>query len=151
GLGVVAVGELVVVVPAVLAILVAVAMRTDAREFGEGEVTGFGEFSDPNGTTAGVHRERVLASGDGDGLLLYISALLDAPFRTSWCLGVGFGGGDAVNGDEPEIAQEGLVVDAAQRGVVDDAVRARHVGCEAGEAVHRGAGFATGLGNPFDV
>ena len=40
---------------------------------------------------------------------------------------------------------------AAQRGVVDDALRADQVGCEAGQAVHGGVGFAVCLRNPFDV
>ena len=43
------------------------------------------------------------------------------------------------------------MVHAAECGVVDDALRAVDVGCEAGEAVHRGAGFAAGVGDPFDV
>ena len=60
GLVVVAVGELVVVVPAVLAVLVAVAVGADAGEFGEGEVAGFGEFTDADGATAGVERDRLL-------------------------------------------------------------------------------------------
>ena len=42
----------VVVVPAVLAVLVAIAVRADARKFGEGEVAGLGEFPDADGTTA---------------------------------------------------------------------------------------------------
>src|SRR5439155_102062 len=43
GLVVVAVGELVVVVPAVLAALVAAAVGSDPRQLGEGKVAGFGE------------------------------------------------------------------------------------------------------------
>ena len=43
------------------------------------------------------------------------------------------------------------MVDAAQGGVVDDAVGAVDEGREAGEAVHGGAGFAAGRGDPFDV
>ena len=54
-------------------------------------------------------------------------------------------------GQQSEVAQQGLVVHAAQRGVVDDALGAVDEGCEAGEAVHRGAGFAAGVGDPFDV
>ena len=38
-------------------------------------------------------------------------------------------------GKQAEVAEQGLVVDAAQRGVVDDALRAGDEGCEAGEAV----------------
>ena len=53
----VAVGQLVVVVPAVLAVLVAVAVGADAGEFGEGEVAGFGEFTDADRTAARVERE----------------------------------------------------------------------------------------------
>ena len=63
----------------------------------------------------------------------------------------GLGGGDPVDGEEAEVAQQVLVVDAAQRGVVDDALRAGDVGCEAGEAVDGGAGFAAGGGDPVDV
>ena len=66
-------------------------------------------------------------------------------------LGAGLGGGDAVDREESEFAQQVLVVHAAQRGVVDDALRAGHVGCEAGEAVDGSAGFAAGGGDPFDV
>jgi hypothetical protein len=51
----------VVVVPAVRTVLVAVAMRTNAAEFSEGEVTGFGELPYPDGTIFRVER-------DGDGL-----------------------------------------------------------------------------------
>lgn len=63
----------------------------------------------------------------------------------------GLGGGDAVDREESEFAHQVLVVHAAQRGVVDDALRARHVGCEAGEAVDGSAGFAAGSGDPFDI
>ncbi|HEY5011601.1 MAG TPA: hypothetical protein VIK61_02715 [Acidimicrobiia bacterium] len=42
-------------------------------------------------------------------------------------------------------------MDAAQGGVVDDALRSGHVRCEAGETLHRGLGFAAMLGNPRDV
>ena len=43
------------------------------------------------------------------------------------------------------------MVHAAQGGVVDDALGAGDEWCEAGEAAHRGAGFAAGGGDPFDV
>ena len=61
------------------------------------------------------------------------------------------GGGDPVDGEQAEVAQQGLVMHAAQGGVVDDALGAGDRGGEAGEAVHRGAGFTASLGDPFDV
>ena len=54
-------------------------------------------------------------------------------------------------GQQSEFAEQVLVVDAAERGVVDDALCAGDVGCEAGEAVDGAAGFAAGGGDPFDV
>ena len=91
------------------------------------------------------------AVGERDGLVFDVGALLDAAVVAARRLRVGLGGGDAVDGEQPEVAQQGLVVHAAQCGVVDDALRAGDVGCEAGEAVHGGAGFAAGRGDPFDV
>ena len=52
-------------------------------------------------------------------------------------------------GQEAEVAEQGLVVDAAECGVVDDALGAGDEGCEAGEAVHGGAGFAAGVWGPI--
>jgi len=43
------------------------------------------------------------------------------------------------------------VVDTAEGGVVDDALSAGDVGCEAGEAVDGGAGFAARGGDPVDI
>ena len=43
------------------------------------------------------------------------------------------------------------MVNAAECGVVDDALRAFDVRCETREAVHCGVGFAAGRGNPLDV
>jgi hypothetical protein len=83
GLGAVEVGELVVVVPAVLAVLVAVAVRADAGKFGEGEVAGFGEFADADRSTTRVQREGHRLAGDRDGLVFDVGALLDAAFRPS--------------------------------------------------------------------
>jgi hypothetical protein len=103
GLAVVVVGELVVVVPAIPAVLVAVAMGADTREFDEAEVTGFGEFSDSDGAAARVERDRYGAAVDGKGLLLDAGALFDAALSAAWALGVGFGGGDAVDGEQAEV------------------------------------------------
>jgi hypothetical protein len=49
-----AIGESVVVVPAVAAVLVGVAVGAHACEFGEGEVAGVGEFAEAERTAAGV-------------------------------------------------------------------------------------------------
>ena len=88
----------------------------------------------------------------GDGLVFEVGALLRASsVVAAGLLGVGFGGGDAVDGEESEVAEQRLVVHAAECGVVDDALRAGDVGCEAGEAVHRGVGFAAVGGDPVDV
>ncbi len=91
------------------------------------------------------------AVGEGDGLVFEVDVLLDPSLVASRLRRAGLGGGDPVDGEEAEFAQQVLVVDAAQCGVVDDALRAGDVGCEAGEAVDGGAGFAAGGGDPFDV
>ena len=109
------VGELVVVVPAVLAVLVAVAVGADAGEFGEGEVAGFGEFADADGAAARVERDGGRLAVEGDGLVFDVGALLDASFRASGVLGVGFGGGDAV--DRAAVRDRGAGSGGARRGV----------------------------------
>ena len=130
----VAVGESVVVVPAVLAVLVAVAVGADAGEFGEGEVAGVGEFADADGAAARVERDGACrAVGDGDGLVFDVGALLDASLvRGAAFLGSALRGGDPVDREQPEVAQQGLVVDAAERGVVDDALGAGDVAVRGG-------------------
>ena len=47
-------------------------------------------------------------------------------------LGAGLGGGDAVDGEQAEVAEQGLVVHAAERGVVDDALGAGRRGVRGG-------------------
>ena len=126
-------------------------MGADAGEFGEGEVAGFGEFADADGAAARVERDGDGLAVDGDGAVFDVGALLDATFRTPRCLGGGFGGGDPVDREQPEVAQQSLVMHAAQGGVVDDTLRAVDEWCEAGEAGHGGAGFGAGGGDPFDV
>ena len=94
---------------------------------------------------------RVAAVGERDGLVFDVDVLLDAPLVAPRLARAGLRGGDPVDGQQPEFAQQVLVVHAAECGVVDDALRARDVGCEAGEAVDGAAGFAAGGGDPFDV
>jgi len=72
-------------------------------------------------------------------------ALLDAlPVTAAWLLGTAFGGGDTVDSEQSEFAEQMLVVDAAECSVVDDPLRTGDVGGEAGEALDGGAGFAAG-------
>ena len=127
-------------------------MRTRA-EFGEGEVAGVGEFAEAECAVAGVEPQRPLrAVGEGDGLVLEVDALLgSAAAGAAGGLDGGLGGGDPVDGQQAEVSQQLLVVDAAQGGVVDDALGAGGERCEAGEAVHGGGGFAAGGGDPFGV
>ena len=87
----------------------------------------------------------------GDGAFFDVGAFLDATFCTAGVLRVGVGRSDAVDRQETEVAQQGLVVHAAQGGVVDDSLRAPNQRCEAGEAAHRGAGLAAGRRDPLDV
>ena len=95
----------------------------------------------------------VVPSGRVIVVVFDVGGLLDAlrPSLRRGCLGAGLGGGDAVDRQEPEVAEEGLVVDAAEGGVVDDALGAGARGCESAEAVHGGGGFAAGGGDPVDV
>ena len=153
GASAVAVGELVVVVPAVAAALVLSPVGADPSQFGEREVTSVGAFGDAErpGVCVEVEREAG-AVGERDGLVFDVGAFLDpsaagAPVG----FGGGDGGGDAVDREEAEFAEEVLVVGAAQGGVVDDGLRAGNQGCEAGEEVEGGAGFAAGSGDPVDV
>ena len=153
GAGAVAVGELVVVVPAVAAALVLGPVGADAAEFGEREVAGVGAFGEAERPGVGVEVEGAAgAVGEGDGLVFDVGALLDASAAGAPVgFGGGDGGGDPVDGEEAEFAEQVLVVGAAQGGVVDDALGAGDEGCEAGEEVEGGAGFAAGGGDPVDV
>ena len=148
------VGEAVVVVPAVLAVLVAVAVGADAVEWREVQVAGVGERRRCRSRRRGRRAATVSvrAVGELDGLVFDVRAFRFAlSFVAAGLLRAGLCGGDAVDGEPAEVAQEALVVDAAQRGVVDDALRAGQEGSDAFEAVHGGGGFAAGFGDPVDV
>jgi hypothetical protein len=69
-----------------------------ARQFGEGEVAGFGVFTDPNRSSTRVEGDRDGFACDCDGAVLDAGALLDATFRASRVFRVGFRGGDPVDG-----------------------------------------------------
>ena len=145
-------GELVVVVPAVSAVLVSVAVGADAgmRMKCGSPVS----VSSPMPSAPPARRGGALRVVPSARVMVLSSMWTLFSTRRSLrrgLLGAGLGGGDAVDGQQPEVAQQVLVVDAAQRGVVDDALRAGDVGREAGEAVDGGAGFAAGGGDPFDV
>ena len=77
------------------------------------EVACFGEVSDPDGAAAGVELDvagRSVLEGDGlgfeSGAFLFAASVFAA-----WLFG--FRGGDSVDGQEAEVSQQGLVVDAA--------------------------------------
>jgi len=107
GLVVVAGGELVVVVPAVAAVLVPAAVGADARQPLEVWLAGVGELDDSECAAVGVETKRpVAAVGEGDGLVFEVDVLLD-PSVVASCLGWGgLGGGDAVDGEEAEFAED---------------------------------------------
>jgi hypothetical protein len=89
-------------------------MRADTREFAEREVTGFGEFSDSDRAAACVERDRDQPPVGGDGLVFDAGALFDAALSASRGFGVGFRGGDPVDGEQAEVAQQRLVMNTAQ-------------------------------------
>ena len=92
GAAAVAVGELVVVVPAVSPALVLGPVCSDSPEFGEGEVAGVGAFGDSERPGVGVEVEGASgAVGKSDGLVFDVGALLDASAAGAT---VGFAGGD---------------------------------------------------------
>src|SRR5258708_1695248 len=78
----------------------------NAGEFGEGEVAGFGEFADADGATTSVQRHSGRAAVDGDGFVFDAGAFLDASLVPSGLCRVGVLGGDPVDGEEAEVAQQ---------------------------------------------
>src|SRR5207244_2788434 len=109
------VGKLVVVVPAVGPGLVPVAVRTDPKELDVVAVAALGELADAHGSPTGVELERKGgAVGEGDGLGLEPGALFHPPAVAAPSLfHPRFGGGDAIDRKQAEVAQQGLVMDAA--------------------------------------
>src|SRR5439155_6256504 len=102
-------GEAVVVVPAVAAGLVRVAMRPDPGERAEVEVPSFGQLTDPHCSAPGVELDGSSAAvGEGDRPGLEPGALLDSlSFLAPRLFDAGLRGGDPVEGNEAEVAQQG--------------------------------------------
>ena len=145
--------EAVVVVPAILAVLVGVAVGADAGEFGEVVFAGVGEGGDADCSVAGeeVDVER-RAVGSGDGALFDERRLRNASALGAARLpSAGFGGCDLVDRQQPEMTQEVLVMCAAQCGVVDDALGAGAQWCEFVERGHGGGGLGAGRRDPVGV
>ena len=150
----VAVGELVVVVPAVAAVLVVVAVGADAGERHRSGGRRCRWVRRCRGRRRG--RRAGWSSVVPSARVMVLSSMWTffstrCPVAAAGFVGAGLGGGDAVDGEQAEVAEEVLVVDAAQGGVVDDALGAGEVWREAGEAVDGAAGFAAGGGDPVDV
>src|SRR5262249_36098779 len=104
-------GQRVVVVPTEGAALVANAMGADAAELIEGQVAGVGEFGGADGAAPGVDVDDLIGTVvESDALVLEVQGLFDAPpAAATGLVGGGFGGGDAVNEHEPELAEQVLV------------------------------------------
>jgi hypothetical protein len=85
------------------------------------DVTRVGELAYADGAVPGEEPNRPLRSvGQSDGLVFQVGAL-DLPAASASVAGSGSspaGGGDPVDGEQSELAEKPLVMDATQRGVV---------------------------------
>jgi len=132
-----AVGDAVVVVPAVAAGLRLCAMGADPIKRNECEFSGVGEFADADLTATGkqFHFSRPVHRADSFGFdeRGFLNPL--ASFRSR---------GHPIDSHQSGFAHEVLVVFAAQRGVVDNCLRAGEVRTKTGEPVDRLYRLATG-------
>jgi hypothetical protein len=115
----------------------------DAPECVEDHTTAVRQPPDPYRTILCVERNRYgMTTGSRHNLVFNVDALGDAaafpPARRAYSL---LCCRDTVDREQPEGAEQVLVVDPAKRGVVDDALGARDQGSETPEAVHRDRGL----------